>query len=172
MLDVLEPDTRYVINIQALNKFGTEGFLKEPLIVQTDFGFGPDGSIGNQQQLQQLFANNDFPLTIILIICGSGTLFMLFNVAFIMYLIRKRKIKGDSGKCLSLDFNCAFVCFLNLNKCEPIADSTTDTNETDANTVEMFSPPPPYPDELNYDFNLNSHSFEVRRRSLPLSSSK
>ena len=36
-------------------------------------------------------------------------------------------------------------------------DSTTDTNETEANTVEMFSPPPPYPDELAYHFDFNGH---------------
>jgi hypothetical protein len=42
-------------------------------------------------------------------------------------------------------------------------DSTTDTNETDAaNTVEMFSPPPPYPDELNYQYDINSSSYEVK----------
>lgn len=124
VLDSLEPATRYVINIQSLNKFGTEGFLREPLIVQTDFGF----SAGEVNQLP-MFNNSEFPLTVILIICSSGTLFMLLNVAFIVYLVRRRKRKGE-------------------------ADSTTDTNETEANTVEMFSPPPPYPDELNYHFDF------------------
>lgn len=128
-LDGLETATRYVINIQSLNRFGTEGFLREPLIVQTDFGF-------NEVNQMPIFTGNDFPLTVILVICGSGTLFMLFNVAFIIYLIKKRKRKGE-------------------------ADSTTDTNETEANTVEMFSPPPPYPEELNYQIDLNGNNFEV-----------
>lgn len=42
-----------------------------------------------------------------------------------------------------------------------IKDSTTDTNETETNTVEMFSPPPPYPDELKYQIDLNTNNFEV-----------
>ena len=90
-LDGLETATRYVINIQSLNKYGTEGFLREPLIVQTDFGFS------NDVNQMPIFTGNDFPLTIILVICGSGTLFMLFNVAFIVYLIRKRKRKSEAG---------------------------------------------------------------------------
>lgn len=90
-LDGLETATRYVINIQSLNSFGTDGFLREPLIVQTDFGF-------NEVNQMPIFTGNDFPITIILVICGSGTLFMLFNVAFILYLIRKRKQKGEAGK--------------------------------------------------------------------------
>lgn len=43
-------------------------------------------------------------------------------------------------------------------------DSTTDTNETEANTVEMFSPPPPYPDELNYQFDLNLNNFDEEHK--------
>ncbi len=131
-LDNLEPATRYIINIQSFNKFGTAGYLREPLIVQTDFGF-------TEINQMPIFTGNDVPLTIILIICGSGTIFMLFNVAFIIYLIKKRKKKGE-------------------------ADSTTDTNETEANTVEMFSPPPPYPDELNYDFNLNANPYDEEHK--------
>lgn len=45
-----------------------------------------------------------------------------------------------------------FICFI---------DSTTGTNETDANTVEMFTPPPPYPDELNYQLDLSPNLYEV-----------
>jgi nephron len=127
-LDNLEVATRYIINIQSMNNFGTDGFLREPLIVQTDFGF-------NEINQLPLFNGNDLPLTIILTVCGVGTLLLLFNVALIGYFIKKRKKKGE-------------------------ADSTTDTNETEANTIEMFSPPPPYPDELNYHFDLNAHGFE------------
>ena len=51
------------------------------------------------------------------------------------------------------------------NKIFHYKDSTTDTNETDANTVEMFSPPPPYPDELNYQFDLGGiNNFEDEYR--------
>lgn len=82
--------TRYVINIKSLNKFGTEGFLREPLIVQTDFGF-------NEVNQMPMFTGNDFPLTVIIFICGGGTLFMLFNVVFIVYLIKKRNRKGEAG---------------------------------------------------------------------------
>lgn len=89
-MDNLESATRYIINIQSLNKFGTEGFLREPLIVQTDFGF-------NDVNQMPIFDRNDFPLTVILVICGSGALFMCFNIAFIIYLIKKRKIKGEAG---------------------------------------------------------------------------
>jgi len=74
-----------------------------------------------------IYNENNLPLTIILIVCGVGTMLLLFNVALIVYLIRRKKKKGE-------------------------ADSTTDTNETDANIVEMFSPPPPYPDEINFQF--------------------
>jgi hypothetical protein len=94
-LDSLDSATRYVINIQSLNKFGTEGFLREPLIVQTDFGF-------NEVNQMPIFNNNDFPLTVILIICSSGTMFMLLNVAFIVFLIKKRKRKGEAGLFLLL----------------------------------------------------------------------
>jgi hypothetical protein len=80
-----------------LNKFGTDGFLRDPLIVQTDFGFNEI----NQMPIFNQNSINDFPLTVILIICSSGTLFMLLNVGFIVYLIRKRKRKGEAGKfCL------------------------------------------------------------------------
>ncbi len=99
-MDDLEPATRYVINIESFNKFGTEGYLREPLIVQTDYGF-------NEVNQLPIFTGNELPLTIILIICGSGTLFMLFNVAFIIYLIKKRKRKGEAGKCLIF---CVFYC--------------------------------------------------------------
>lgn len=102
-MDNLDPATRYVINIQSLNKFGTEGFLREPLIVQTDFGF-------NEINQLPIFTGNDLPLTIILIICGSGTLFMLFNIAFIIYLIKKRKKKGEAGKNLKFQ-----SCLINMN---------------------------------------------------------
>ena len=44
---------------------------------------------------------------------------------------------------------------------EKLTDSTTDTNETEANTVEMFSPPPPYPDELNYHYDVSPNGYEV-----------
>lgn len=128
LLDNLETATRYVINIQSLNKFGTDGFLREPLVVQTDFGF-------NEVNQMPIYNENNLPLTIILIVCGVGTMLLLFNVALIVYLIKRKKKKGE-------------------------ADSTTDTNETDANIVEMFSPPPPYPDELNYQFEMNNHNFE------------
>jgi len=107
-----------VINIQSLNRFGTDGFLREPLVVQTDFGF-------NEVNQMPIYNENNLPLTIILIVCGVGTMLLLFNVALIVYLIKRKKKKGE-------------------------ADSTTDTNETDANIVEMFSPPPPYPEEINY----------------------
>jgi len=120
LLDNLETATRYVINIQSLNRFGTDGFLREPLVVQTDFGF-------NEVNQMPIYNENNLPLTIILIVCGVGTMLLLFNVALIVYLIRRKKKKGE-------------------------ADSTTDTNETDANIVEMFSPPPPYPDEINFQF--------------------
>lgn len=128
LLDRLETATRYVINIQSLNKFGTDGFLRDPLVVQTDFGF-------NEVNQLPIYNGNNLPLTIILVVCGVGTMLLLFNVALIVYLIKRKKKKGE-------------------------ADSTTDTNETDANIVEMFSPPPPYPDEL-YHFDLNGHNFEV-----------
>ena len=39
-------------------------------------------------------------------------------------------------------------------------DSTTGTNETDANTIEMFTPPPPYPDELNYQLEFSPSLYE------------
>lgn len=129
LLDNLETATRYVINIQSLNKFGTDGFLRDPLVVQTDFGFDEVNQL-------PIYNENNLPLTIILVVCGVGTLLLLFNVALIVYLIKRKKKKGE-------------------------ADSTTDTNETDANIVEMFSPPPPYPDELNYQFGLNGDNFEV-----------
>lgn len=90
ILDNLEMATRYIINIQSLNKYGTEGFLKEPLIVQTDFGF-------NDVNQMPIYNGNDLPLTIILIVCGVGTLLLLFNVALIVYFIRKRKRKGETG---------------------------------------------------------------------------
>lgn len=131
-LDNLDTATRYVINIQSLNKFGTDGFLREPLIVQTDFGF-------NDVNQLPIYNGNNLPLTIILVVCGVGTMLLLFNVALIVYLIKRKKRKGE-------------------------ADSTTDTNETDANTVEMFSPPPPYPDELNYQFDLGLNNFEDEYR--------
>ncbi len=129
LLDNLETATRYVINIQSLNKFGTDGFLRDPIVVQTDFGFDEVNQL-------PIYNENNLPLTIILVVCGVGTLLLLFNVALIVYLIKRKKKKGE-------------------------ADSTTDTNETDANIVEMFSPPPPYPDELNYQFALNGDHFEV-----------
>ena len=109
VLENLEPGSRYVINIQSFNKFGTEGFLREPLIVQTDYGF-------NEVNQMQVFTGNELPLTIILVICGSGTLFMLFNIAFIVYLIKKRKLKGEAGlknfikyKAFVSSFNCFWI---------------------------------------------------------------
>ena len=106
----------------------------------------------------QVFTGNELPLTIILVICGSGTLFMLFNIAFIVYLIKKRKLKGEAGLKNFLIIKLLFLYLIVFG----FKDSTTDTNETDAaNTVEMFSPPPPYPDELNYQFDMNSSSYEV-----------
>ncbi len=109
VLENLEPGSRYVINIQSFNKFGTEGFLREPLIVQTDYGF-------NEVNQMQVFTGNELPLTIILVICGSGTLFMLFNIAFIVYLIKKRKLKGEAGlknfikyKAFVSLFNCFWI---------------------------------------------------------------
>jgi hypothetical protein len=152
VLDNLETATRYVINIQALNKFGTNGFLREPLIVQTDFGF-------NEVNQIPIYNGNNLPLTIILVVCGVGTMLLLFNVALIVYLIKRKKKKGEAG---------LFILFIYIKIRDLIfdfqfkIDSTTDTNETDANIVEMFSPPPPYPDELNYQFELNNHNFEVR----------
>ena len=65
VLDNLEMAVRYIINIQSLNKYGTEGFLKEPLVVQTDFGF-------NDVNQMPIYNGNDLPLTIILIVCGVG----------------------------------------------------------------------------------------------------
>ena len=90
ILDNLEMATRYIINIQSINKYGTEGFLKEPLVVQTDFGF-------NDVNQMPIYNGNDLPLTIILIVCGVGTMLLLFNVALIVYFIRKRKRKGETG---------------------------------------------------------------------------
>lgn len=90
-LDNLDTATRYVINIQSFNKFGTEGFLREPLIVQTDFGF-------NEVNQLPIYNGNNLPLTIILIVCGVGTMLLLFNVALIVYLIKRKKRKGEAGK--------------------------------------------------------------------------
>lgn len=134
-IDNLEMATRYVINIQSLNSYGTEGFLKDPLIVQTEFSF-------NDVNQMPIYNGNDLPLTIILIVCGVGTLLLLFNVALIVYFIRKRKHKDET-------------------------DSTTGTNETDTNTVEMFSPPPPYPDELNYQFGYDDENRPFVNGRLP-----
>ena len=91
MLDNLDTATRYVINIQAQNKFGSLGFLSDPLIVQTDFGF-------NEVSQLPIYSNNSLPLTIILVVCGVGTLLLLFNVALIVYLIKRKKKKGEAGK--------------------------------------------------------------------------
>ena len=91
VLDGLEMATRYVINIQSFNQFGTEGFLREPLVVQTDFGF-------NEVNQLPIYTGNDLPLTIILVVCGVGTMLLLFNVALIVYLIKKRKKKGEAGQ--------------------------------------------------------------------------
>lgn len=82
--------TRYIINIQSLNEFGTDGYLSEPLMVQTDFGF-------NDVNQLPIYTGNDLPLTIILIVCGVGTLLLLFNVILIIYFIRKRKKKSETG---------------------------------------------------------------------------
>ena len=156
MLDNLETATRYVVNIQSLNKFGTDGFLRDPLIVQTDFGF-------NEVNQMPIYNGNNLPLAIILVVCGVGTLLLLFNVALIVYLIKRKKKKGEAGgfEFLKLRLlNLSLKSFMNF-----VADSTTDTNETDANIVEMFSPPPPYPDELNYQFDINNHNFEVAHLS-------
>ncbi len=130
VLDNLEMATRYIINIQSLNQFGSDGYLRDPLVVQTDFGF-------NDVSQLPIYTGNDLPLTIILVVCGVGTLLLLFNVILIIYFIRKRKKKGET-------------------------DSTTGTNETDANTIEMFTPPPPYPDELNYQLELSPNFYEVK----------
>jgi hypothetical protein len=121
--------TRYVINIQAFNKYGTEGYLHEPLVVQTDFGF-------NDVSQLPVYNPNDLPLAIILIVCGVGTLLLIFNVILIVYFIRKRKRKDETG-------------------------SMTGSNETDAHTVEMFTPLPPYPDELNYNYDGSPHLYDV-----------
>ncbi len=88
----MDTATRYVINIQSLNKFGTEGFLREPLIVQTDFGFN------EVNQLPIYNNNNNLPLTIILVVCGVGTMLLLFNLALIVYLIKKKQSNGEAGK--------------------------------------------------------------------------
>ena len=97
LLDNLETATRYVVNIQSLNKFGTDGFLRDPLIVQTDFGF-------NEVNQMPIYNGNNLPLAIILVVCGVGTLLLLFNVALIVYLIKRKKKKGEAGelKCLIL----------------------------------------------------------------------
>jgi hypothetical protein len=91
-LDNLEMATRYIINIQSFNDFGSDGYLPEPLRVQTDFGFN-DAS----PSLVYAGGGNDVPLTIILIVCGVGTLLLLFNVVLIIYFMRKRKRKGETG---------------------------------------------------------------------------
>ena len=91
-MDNLDTATRYVINIQSLNKFGTEGFLREPLIVQTDFGFN------EVNQLPIYNDNNNLPLTIILAVCGVGTMLLLFNVALIVFLIKRKQRNGEAGK--------------------------------------------------------------------------
>ncbi len=121
--------TRYVINIQSSNKYGTEGYLQEPLIVQTDFGF-------NEVSQLPVYNPNDLPLAIILIVCGVGTLLLIFNVILIVYFIRKRKRKDETG-------------------------STTGTNDTDAHTVEMFTPLPPYPEELNSNYDGSPTLYDV-----------
>ena len=90
VVDNLDTATRYIINIQSFNKFGTEGFLREPLIVQTDFGF-------NEVNQLPIYSGNSLPLTIILVVCGVGTLLLLFNVALIVYLIKRKKRKGEAG---------------------------------------------------------------------------
>ena len=92
-LENLDQATRYVINIQSTNVFGTEGFLREPLIVQTDFGF-------NEVNQLPIYNGNNLPLTVILFACGSGVILLLFNVALIVYLIKRKKIKGEAGKLL------------------------------------------------------------------------
>ena len=105
VLEQLEPATRYVVNIQSLNKFGTEGFLREPLIVQTDFGFNSVSSSSsssnsdgvNQMPITMFGSGNDLPLTVILMICSVGTLVMLVNVMFIVFFIRRKKRKGEAG---------------------------------------------------------------------------
>ena len=66
LLDNLETATRYVINIQSLNKFGTDGFLRDPIVVQTDFGFDEVNQL-------PIYNENNLPLTIILVVCGVGT---------------------------------------------------------------------------------------------------
>ena len=85
--------TRYIINIQSFNDFNSEGYLPEPLRVQTDFGF-------NDASTSLVYnGGNDLPLTIILVVCGVGTLLLLFNVILIIYFMRKRKRKGETGMC-------------------------------------------------------------------------
>ena len=96
LLDNLEMATRYIINIQSFNDFGSEGYLQDPLRVQTDFGF-------NDVSQLPIYTGNDLPLTIILVVCGVGTLLLLFNVILIIYFIRKRKRKGETGMSLLLD---------------------------------------------------------------------
>jgi hypothetical protein len=65
--------------------------LREPLIVLTDFGF-------NEVNQMPMYNNgNNLPLAIILIVCGVGTMLLLFNVALIVYLIKRKKKKGEAG---------------------------------------------------------------------------
>ncbi len=90
-LENLDTATRYVINIQSINRFGSGGFLREPLTVQTDFGF-------NDVNQLPIYNVNNLPLTIILVVCGVGTMLLLFNVALIVYLIKRKKKKGEAGK--------------------------------------------------------------------------
>lgn len=99
----LDMATRYIINIQSFNSFGTEGFLRDPLFVQTDFGF-------TEINQMPIYTGNDLPLTIILVVCGVGTILLLLNVALIAYLINKKKKKGEAG------LYCKYYFYKTTNK--------------------------------------------------------
>jgi hypothetical protein len=45
-----------------------------------------------------IYNGNNLPLTIILVVCAVGTMLLLFNVALIVYLIKRKKKKGEAGK--------------------------------------------------------------------------
>ncbi|CAF1285704.1 unnamed protein product, partial [Didymodactylos carnosus] len=70
-----------------------------------------------------------FSLTVILIVCALGIFLLIFNIILIAIFVKRRRKKSDN-------------------------DSTTGTNETEANTVEIFQPPPIFTDDNSgYPFN-------------------
>ncbi|CAF1101020.1 unnamed protein product, partial [Didymodactylos carnosus] len=81
------------------------------------------------QSIYPFIPQTRFSLTVILVVCALGILLLLFNIILIAIFVKRRRKKSDN-------------------------DSTTGTNETEANTVEIFQPPPIFTDDNSgYPFN-------------------